>query len=129
LAKGVPTVPDEVLDLPAGRRHWQTSLVPVRDSETSRIVALVGIRRDMTDIARTQQDVRDIATRLLSLQDEERRRIALELHDTTGQHMIAVGLALMLIEDAAGDWRGLRDAVARMRVSLAEAQTEIRTLS
>jgi signal transduction histidine kinase len=129
LAKGVPTIHDEVLDLPAGRRHWQTSLVPVRDSATNRIVALVGIRRDLTDIARTQQDVREIATRLLSLQDEERRRIASELHDTTGQHMIAVGLALTLIEDAVGDRPGLRNAVARMRLPLAEAQKEVRTLS
>ncbi len=97
--------------------------------ETGRIVALVGIARDMTDIANARQDVREIATHLLSLQDEERRRIASDLHDATGQHIIAAELALMLIENAAGDRPGVRDTVTDMRVSLAEAQKEIRTLS
>lgn len=129
VTRGVPAVHDEILDLPVGRRHWQTSLVPVRDPETGRIGALVGIARDMTDIANARQDVREIATRLLSLQDEERRRIASDLHDATGQHIIAAELALMLIENAAGDRPGVRDTVTDMRVSLAEAQKEIRTLS
>jgi hypothetical protein len=48
LKSGEPTVYDEVLDFPSGRRHWQTSLAPVRDPETGRIVLLVGTARDVT---------------------------------------------------------------------------------
>ena len=46
---GVPEIYDEVLDLPGGRRHWQTSLSPVRDPDTGRICLLVGTARDVTE--------------------------------------------------------------------------------
>ena len=45
---GEPWIYDEVLDLPTGRRHWQTCLAPVRDPESGRIVTLVGTARDVT---------------------------------------------------------------------------------
>ena len=50
-----------------------------------------------------RQDARDTARRLLSLQEEERQRIAADLHDTTAQHLAAAGLALMQVSAVAGD--------------------------
>src|SRR5688572_27945197 len=47
-ATGRPEIYDEVRVHPSGRRHWQTSLSPVRDPDTGRIVLLVGTARDVT---------------------------------------------------------------------------------
>ncbi|MDH2328341.1 PAS domain-containing protein [Cereibacter sp. SYSU M97828] len=129
VAARVPTVHAEDLDLPAGRRHMQTHLVPVQDPESHRIVALVGISRDMTEVTAARKDVRDIAARLLSLQAEERQRIASDLHDTTGQHITAAGLALMIVQRMAGDRPGVREAIDDTKAALGEAHREIRTLS
>lgn len=258
LQSGAPMVYDEVLDFPGGRRHWQTSLAPVRDPETGTIVALVGTARDVTidreatkriessrrllqatldalsahvaildgsgrivavnkawhrfaetggyatpdhgigadyvavcraaslddpqaalvaagleavllgqredfrltygcgdrffqmtaarfcyegtahavvahedvtELVAARRDVRDIAGRLLSLQEDERQRIAADLHDSTAQHIVAAGLGLMHVERTASDLPGVQDAVDAMRLSLNEAQKEIRTLS
>lgn len=40
----------------------------------------------------------ELAARLLRLQDEERRRIARELHDTTGQTLCGLKLAIKFLQ-------------------------------
>lgn len=258
LETGQPWIYDEVLDLPSGRRYWQTCLAPVRDPETGRIVTLVGTARDVTadreareqversqrllqatvdalaahvaildgtgtiiavnrawrsfgqangyadpdhgigidyressrvaalggaraaavargltslldgdrhefrssyrggdrffqmtaarfthdggtyvvvahedvtELMAARQDARDTARRLLSLQEEERQRIAADLHDTTAQHLAAAGLALMQVSAVAGDPGAVAKALDPVWTSLDEAQREIRTLS
>ena len=71
-----------------------------------------------------------LSGRLLSLQDEERRRIARELHDGTGQILSALSLNLAVARRQATSM----DRVVQERLSDAEdlvqrASTEIRTLS
>jgi PAS domain S-box-containing protein len=65
----------------------------------------------------------------LALQEEERRRIARELHDSTAQHLAAIGLNLMSVRaDAAAGTRArnLLDAIER---SLQEAAKELRAFT
>ncbi len=45
---GRPMSFEEALDLPGGRTHYYTTLVPVRD-HTGRIARLIGVTRDMTE--------------------------------------------------------------------------------
>jgi PAS domain S-box-containing protein len=49
---------------------------------------------------RAEADRRDLQRRLASAQEEERRRIARELHDQMGQHLTALGLGLKVVKDA-----------------------------
>ncbi|HTC61766.1 MAG TPA: PAS domain-containing protein [Candidatus Saccharimonadales bacterium] len=46
----------------------------------------------------TEEQLRELSGRLLRLQDEERRRIARELHDSTGQTLSALKMSLSLLE-------------------------------
>ena len=79
--------------------------VPLRDAEGS-IVRWYGTYTDIEDRKNTEVDLRRLSGQLLKLQDEERRRIARELHDSTGQDLVA--LATML-----GQLRGLIPSVER----------------
>lgn len=52
---GAPIDYEETLDLPAGRRIFHTTLMPVRDAE-GRVVQLLGSGRDITERRRFQED-------------------------------------------------------------------------
>lgn len=73
---------------------------PLRD-EMGRVVGLVGVSRDITEIRQTEQSLREserqlryLSSKLLEVQENERKRIANEIHDSVGQslHAIKAGL-------------------------------------
>ena len=69
------------------------------------------------------------AQRLLFAQEEERHRIAIELHDSTSQHLVAVSLGLARLRRVARAGRAERRALDDMSHALAGALGEIRTFS
>src|SRR5580704_520005 len=77
---------------------------------------------------RTSQ-LRQLSARVISLQDEERRRIARELHDSAGQYLAAIEMNLSALKQAAN----LEESLARSvsdSLELANLCTaEIRTIS
>src|SRR4030095_10232216 len=71
-----------------------------------------------------------LAGRLITLQDEERRRIGRELHDSTAQNLVALDMNLArLARGADANDRELSDTLADSRALVAESLREIRTLS
>jgi PAS domain S-box-containing protein len=91
---------------------------------------LLSFVRDITDRRRTEAEVRELSGRLLQLQDRERRRIALELHDSTAQTLAALAMNLALVKKSEdvldnGAKRGLAAAIALAD----QCSQEIRTLS
>lgn len=46
------------------------------------------------ELAHKNEEIRELTGRLLKLQDDERRRLARELHDSTGQMLVAMKMAL-----------------------------------
>jgi PAS domain S-box-containing protein len=90
---------------------------------------LVGVIADITERKRLEQEAEELSEHLATLQDEERQRIAQELHDSTVQHLVAANLNLMSLRSKAGsgcDEVGLWDAV---ETSMQEAMKELRTFS
>ena len=59
------------------------------------------LQRRNAEILQQSDRLRDLSARLMHIQDEERRRIALELHDSVGQNLAALGMALARLEDDA----------------------------
>jgi signal transduction histidine kinase len=65
----------------------------------------VEVLRDVTDRQRAEDSHRRLSAQLLRAQDDERRRIALELHDSTAQNLaaLAMNLARMNLETGSLD--------------------------
>ena len=75
-----------------------------------------------------EEKYRRLSRRLLTLQDEERRRLALDLHDSTGQSLAALTMNLDVVERAtkALDARSRR-ALAESRSLADQCAREVRT--
>ncbi len=74
--------------------------------------------------------LRNLSARLLQAQDEERRRIAREMHDSVGQLVAAISMNLSAVEKQSDklDAKGAK-AVAETIVLVEEIDREIRTIS
>jgi two-component system NarL family sensor kinase len=80
-----------------------------------------------SQVAQRTSALRMLSSRLMQLQDEERRRIARELHDSVGQYMTAIAINLDLLARPEGQNR--KALVAESRQLLNHSLSEIRTLS
>ncbi|MBD2746652.1 PAS domain-containing protein [Microvirga sp. BT688] len=89
---------------------------------------IVVAHEDITDIIAARAEVGELSERLLVLQDEERRRIAAELHDSTAQHLVAAGLSLMQVEALGLPPAGKR-IIDELDRSLEEALKELRVFT
>jgi PAS domain S-box-containing protein len=58
---------------------------------------------EITRREQAEADRRELQQRLTTAQEDERRRIARELHDQMGQHLTALGLGLKVVKDATPD--------------------------
>jgi PAS domain S-box-containing protein len=94
------------------------------------VTEVQSIGRDVTERKHAETTLRGLSQRLLQLQDEERRRIARELHDSTAQSLAALSLNLTVVETEAA--RLTEEARKALNESLALARhssRELRTLS
>ncbi|MGH9427161.1 MAG: PAS domain S-box protein, partial [Terriglobia bacterium] len=88
------------------------------------------IARDITERKKRDEALHLLSTRLLQLQDEERRRIARDLHDVTAQDLGAVVVNLAHLRRLATDLKPEAESIVTESVSLAEqVLQQIRTLS
>lgn len=77
-----------------GQQRWLALSACTEFSEKGRPARISGVVRDVTVSVLAQRRAQDLAGKLTRLQDEERRRIALEIHDSTAQHLVAANLGL-----------------------------------
>jgi len=77
-----------------------------------------------------EESVRDMAGRLLQSQDDERRRIARDLHDGTSQHLSGIALSLgQVLVDFPRGYPRLRQLLQDSHVASRQALNEIRAIS
>lgn len=88
------------------------------------------IRERTAELERERRDVQDLSSQLLQAQDDERRRISRELHDSTGQLLVALTLNLARLKSEHGgsnaDAIALIDDTASM---VDEMSRQLRTMS
>jgi two-component system NarL family sensor kinase len=136
IAAGLKAVMDGVRDdfrveypcLCASEKRWfQFRATRFGDGAQRRVaVAHEGI----TEVKRAEEALHRLTSRLLEVQDTERRRIARDLHDSTAQHVVgaAIGLAraLRLAPELIGT---ARTALEESSGLIEHALREIRTVS
>ena len=87
----------------------------------------MGVAVDITERRQLSADLRATSFALLQAEENERRRIAREIHDSTAQHLVGLDLGLSRLENMApGDAAGIREWIAEMRTLTKTAHQELR---
>jgi two-component system sensor histidine kinase UhpB len=115
-----------IASLPAGDARALRALPTMPNRELQAIAAAL---RELADaLERAERQRRALSQQVLTLQEDERQRIARELHDEFGQHLTALRAdAAWLSQRLAGDPTGSR-VVQAMSAQCEALQAEIRTL-
>ena len=112
---------------PDGLRWFQLRVTRPQQASTPRIVVA---HEDITEVKRAQGALARLSERLIQIQDEERRTIARELHDTTAQNLLAITLNMTRLHEPLGGAGELTRRVLAETLGLAEqCLQEVRTLS
>lgn len=108
-------------------QRWLQIDGKLEPATTGRSARLVGVIADITERKRLATRAERLSERLLTIQEEERRNIAQELHDSTVQHLVAASLLLTALRPtSSSDQHKAWDDVEAM---LGEAMKELRTFS
>jgi PAS domain S-box-containing protein len=110
-------------------RHIRSLAHPVF-SDSGDLTEYVGTIIDITERREAELQLSQLSGRLLQVQDEERRRLARELHDSTAQSLTALSLRLAVLEGEALMFsREAKHALADSHDLLGQVSREIRSLS
>jgi len=128
LETGKPVLDREVAANPTGTadlRHWLVNYFPIRENGGK--VTQVGVTAvDVTARRNAEEALRKLSGRLLGIQDQERRRIARELHDSLGQYLAGMKIAIDMLSSRSAQKDPLLIECADI---LERAIAETRTLS
>jgi PAS domain S-box-containing protein len=130
LGKHTPSTVEYRILMPDGRvkileERWQA----FHDVEGNPL-RVAGTCRDITERVRAEAELQRLSGQLLRLQDEERRRMARDLHDSTGQDLVALATTLsQLHASLPSSGRKLRKLASQCQAVADQCVREVRTLS
>ncbi len=108
-------------------RYYRTRIIPEFSSD-GRVESVMSISEDITERLRVELELRNLTVRLMNLQDEERRRIARELHDGATQNITAILLNLRRMEGVNIDVE-VCELISDSQQIATQCLSELRTLS
>jgi two-component system, NarL family, sensor kinase len=114
-------------------RTVRCSFAPIVDEER---VTIKVIASEMTELIETtkalkqsEASLQSLSARLLQVQDDERRRMARDLHDVTGQELAVAIMGIDRLGRSAIHDENLCEALTETANQLRKVESEIRTLS
>src|SRR6202020_648214 len=105
--------------------HWR--IAPHADSASE----VLAVARDITEEKWAQDKLRDLADQVMTAQEEERRRIARELHDDVTQRLATLGIELGLVKRGLAETGSLElhGELSRLQTQILQLSEDVRMLS
>jgi PAS domain S-box-containing protein len=134
-----------------GSRFWASVIITAIRNDTGQLIGFGKVTRDFTDKIKvnealrkeiiekseaqrklhdSEKSLRQLSLRLLQAQDEERRRIGRDLHDSVGQYLVGLKMKVDFIKSSRE--RGQRDDASQLNECsqlVEDAIKEVRTIS
>jgi signal transduction histidine kinase len=125
-----------VLDL-SGLKRAEAELRKAHDELETRVEertqelaeSIANLESEVQVRKKTEERLRELSARLFRLQDEERRRVARDLHDSTGQTLTALKMTLASLENLVASVPKAPNLLDDLNALADQALQEIRTTS
>jgi PAS domain S-box-containing protein len=120
----------DIVGLRGARRRMETHAAPLLNPDGT--IVQLGVTRDITERKQAEEAIKEkeLSVRLLKVQDEERRRIARELHDGVGQLLAAMSMnAASLTQEKSKLSPDAARSVEENSRLIEQVSTDIRTMS
>jgi PAS domain S-box-containing protein len=135
-----PEAADDFRRLLAGEELWAKRPVgdvifdvhyrPLRDPD-GRVAGVVSVAVDVTDLERVERERRHLLGQLITAQEEERRRLAGDLHDDAVQSLTAARMHLSILDQVVdrlgGEAAAVQPALGLVRENLEQGLAAART--
>ena len=117
--------------LPGGPDRWMASHGRAELDDKGRPVRMLGVCIDITDRHRTEEQAREVSGRLITAQEDERTRLARELHDDLSQSLalLSVDLDLFGQQQPPGMGEGTRERMEELAKQVRNLSSEVHRLS
>jgi len=115
-----------------GQYRWVLDIGVPRHDETGRFAGYIGSLIDITERKEIEGRNQDLAGRLITVQEEERSRIARDLHDDVSQQLAAVAIRLSGLKSKVGKPGAEREidaTIATLQESTSTLADSVRNLS
>jgi PAS domain S-box-containing protein len=119
-----------------GSAYWTASVItPVKD-RSGRLCGFSLVMRDVTEakssreeLTRSEQQLRSLASHLHTVRENERSRIAREIHDELGQELTCLKMDVAWLQNNTTNQPELEEKVAAMRRSVEQSLQSVRRIS
>ena len=111
-----------------GRVAWVQNLVSITP-ENGTAARMHGFMIDISERKRTEEALKLLGSRLIAAQEEERKRIARELHDDLNQRMAVLSIELDQLSQKNRKSLGLQKRLHEMQLQAQEISSDIHRLS
>lgn len=109
-------------------RDYSTRMIP-EFSVDGTVESIMTITEDVTERKRSERELVQLTVRLFDIQDQERRRIARELHDGTAQNLFAISINLQRLYQLNSENEETQRLITECLSLDEQSLKEIRTLS
>lgn len=111
-----------------GRVAWVQNLVSITP-ENGTAARMHGFMIDISERKRSEEALKLLGSRLIAAQEEERKRIARELHDDLNQRMAVLSIELDQLSQKTRKSHGLQKCLHEMQLQAQEISSDIHRLS
>jgi PAS domain S-box-containing protein len=112
-----------------GQIRWYLAVAHTERGRAGKPLRVSGVVRDITRRKSAEQTAVELSERLLTLQEKERQQIAEELHDSSTQHLVAIGLNVAQLKKQVPADREALELMDEIKYLADEATKELRSFT